>query len=112
MNTVFRTSLVAALASVALISVGSLTACSSTPSQRSTSETLDDAGLTARVKTELAQEQGIGDALSINVDSYRGVVSLSGFLETQDHISKAVQCARRVSGVREVKNNLNVKAKS
>jgi osmotically-inducible protein OsmY len=86
--------------------------CQSTATSRSTGETMDDASLTAKVKTEIAKEQGLGDALAINVDTYRQVVSLSGFVNNQDQAQKAADCARRVPGVREVKNNLQTKPKS
>ena len=69
-------------------------------------------GLTAKVKTEIAKEQGLGEALAINVDTYRSVVSLNGFVDSQDQIDKAMNCARRIEGVTEVKNNLSVKPKS
>ena len=86
-------------------------ACTPTATTRSVGTTFDDAGLTAKVKTEIAKEQGLGEALAINVDSYRGVVSLSGFVDSQDQIDKAGQCARRVEGVAQVKNNLSIKRK-
>lgn len=89
-----------------------LSACAPTPTSRSAGETFDDATLTTKVKTEIAQTQGLGDALKINVDSYRGVVSLSGFVDNAQQMQLAADAARRVSGVREVKNNLQVKPRS
>jgi osmotically-inducible protein OsmY len=86
--------------------------CAPTPTTRTMGKTFDDATLTAKVKTEIAKEQGLGEALAINVDTYRGVVSLNGFVDSQDQIEKAMNCARRVEGVAEVKNNLSVKPKS
>jgi osmotically-inducible protein OsmY len=86
-------------------------ACTPTATTRSVGTTVDDATLTAKVKTEIAKEQGLGEALGINVDTYRSVVSLSGFVDSQDQVEKAGSCARRVSGVTEVKNNLSVKPK-
>ncbi len=85
--------------------------CTPTATTRSVGKTFDDAALTAKVKTEIAKEQGLGEALAINVDTYRGVVSLNGFVDSKDQIDKAVQCARRVEGVAEVKNNLSIKRK-
>jgi osmotically-inducible protein OsmY len=84
--------------------------CTPTATTRSMGTTVDDASITAKVKTEFAKEQGLGEALRINVDTYRGVVSLSGFVDSQDQIEKATNCARRVEGVAQVKNNLSVKA--
>ena len=85
--------------------------CTPTATTRSIGKTFDDATLTAKVKTEIAKEQGLGEALAINVDTYRSVVSLNGFVDSQDQINKAMNCARRVEGVTEVKNNLSVKPK-
>lgn len=90
---------------------GFLAACSPTQTARGTGEFVDDATLTARVKTELTRTQGLGDALAINVDSYRGVVSLAGFVDNEAQARAAVQAARNVNGVREVRNNLQVKPK-
>jgi hyperosmotically inducible protein len=86
-----------------------LGACAPTQTQRSAGQTVDDATLTAKVKTELAQSRGVGDALSINVDTYRGVVSLAGFVNNSQEAQAAASAARGVEGVREVKNNLQVK---
>ncbi|MEO6021734.1 MAG: BON domain-containing protein [Burkholderiales bacterium] len=73
---------------------------------------MDDATLTAKVKTEIAKEQGIGDAARINVDTYRGVVSLSGFVDSAEVVQKAGACAQRITGVKSVKNSLQIKSKS
>lgn len=89
-----------------------LAACAPTSTQRSSGQVVDDATLTAKVKTELAQTGGLGEALAINVDTYRGVVSLAGFVDSQDQINTAIRAARRIEGVREVKNSLRVKPRS
>jgi osmotically-inducible protein OsmY len=85
--------------------------CAPTATTRTVGKTVDDASITAKVKTEIAKEQGLGEALAINVDTYRGVVLLNGFVDSQEQIDKAMSCARRVGGVEEVKNNLSVKPK-
>ncbi len=95
-------------AMLGLVTVG----CAPTDTKRTVGTTVDDASITARVKTEIAKEQGLGEALGINVDTYRGVVSLNGFVDSQEQINQAMNCARRVEGVAEVKNNLSVKPKS
>lgn len=84
-------------------------ACSSTPTSRGTGQVFDDATLTAKVKTEIAQAQGVGQAAAINVDTYRGVVSLAGFVDNHQAATNAVKAARGVEGVKEVKNNLQIK---
>lgn len=89
----------------------SLLACAPTSTSRSTGQTLDDAAITARVKTEIAQTQGIGEAAAINVDTYRGVVSLAGFVDNEQQKRNAGQAAMRVPGVEKVFNNLQLKAR-
>ena len=88
-----------------------LTACAPTKSSRSTGQALDDAGITARVKTEIAQTSGIGEAARINVDTYRGVVILAGFVDNEKQKADAGQAAVRVPGVDKVFNNLQLKSK-
>jgi hyperosmotically inducible periplasmic protein len=82
------------------------------PPSRSVGEYSSDAALTARVKTAIASATGIGNATNINVNSYRGVVQLNGFVESQDKITRAAEVARGVDGVRSVENNLRVKPAS
>ncbi len=101
---------------VSLIFVGAIfgvatVGCAPTATTRTVGKTVDDASITAKVKTEIAKEQGLGEALAINVDTYRSVVSLAGFVDSQQQIDKAISCARRVGGVQEVKNNLSIKPK-
>lgn len=103
-NFISRLSIVALLAA--------LMACAPTPTSRATGQVVDDATLTARVKTELAKTEGLGEAISINVDTYRGVVSLSGFVDNDQARQSAVNAARRVEGVSEVRNNLQIKPRN
>ena len=84
-------------------------ACAPTQTSRSTGQALDDTAITARVKTEIAKTAGIGDAAMINIDTYRGVVSLAGFVDTEQQRATAVEAARGVPGVNRVVNNLELK---
>jgi len=79
---------------------------------RSAGEFTSDAALTAKVKTAIASATGLGNAYNINVNSYRGVVQLNGFVESQDKIQRAAEVAREVEGVRSVENNLRVRPSS
>ena len=72
-------------------------------------EQIDDATLTAKVKAALLQAPDV-KGMQINVDSDRGAVQLSGFVESQTQIDKAVQIAKGVSGVREVHGKMTIKA--
>jgi hyperosmotically inducible periplasmic protein len=91
-----------------------LSACASRDdsSKRSAGEFSSDAALTAKVKTAIASDAGLGSASAINVNSYRGVVQLSGFVDSQEKIERAAQAARNVDGVRTVENNIKVRPSS
>ncbi len=69
---------------------------------------LSDTALTTKVKTALVDQKGL-EGLSIHVNSYKGVVQLSGFVDTDVEKELAGQIARNVDGVSEVVNNLIVK---
>jgi osmotically-inducible protein OsmY len=98
---------VALLAALAGMTVAG---CSSSPTERSTGQFVDDGALTARVKTAIARDAGLGAATDVNVTTYRGVVQLSGFVENEDMSRRAVSVAQGVDGVRSVQNDLRVKA--
>jgi hyperosmotically inducible periplasmic protein len=80
--------------------------------KRSAGEFGSDAALTAKVKTAIASDAGIGSASAINVQSYRGTVQLSGFVDSPEKIQRAADAARKVEGVRTVENNIKVKPAS
>lgn len=86
-----------------------MAACAPSQTSRSTGQTLDDAAITARVKTEVAKASGITDAAMINVDTYRGVVSLAGFVDSEQQRNTAAKAAMAVPGVSRVINNLELK---
>ena len=83
-------------------------ACAATPTQESTGGYIDDSTITAKVKTNLAQDNKVS-ATDIHVKTYKGVVDLSGFVNSQSQISEAGIVAGQVSGVKSVHNNLIVK---
>ena len=84
-----------------------LAGCASAPSERRTGEVIDDSVLTARVKKELFDQKGVS-MLDVSVNTYRGVVQLSGFVPTSEASRLAEEAARRVEGVKDVKNDLRV----
>jgi osmotically-inducible protein OsmY len=90
------------------ISAVSLTGCASTATSKSAGEYVDDAAITSKVKTSLIKDPVV-KALQVDVDTYKGVVSLSGFVDNQDQIRRAGEIASQVVGVREVRNNLTIK---
>ena len=76
---------------------------------RSAGELLDDGVLTSRVNGALADSE-LGKALDVNVESNRGTVLLSGFLDNEEQRQEAVEIARRVDGVVKVINGINLKS--
>jgi osmotically-inducible protein OsmY len=70
-------------------------------------ETIDDTTITTRVKTAMLNDPAVG-GLSINVDTFKGVVTLSGRVKNQNERNQAITLARRTSGVVEVKDALQV----
>jgi osmotically-inducible protein OsmY len=70
-------------------------------------ETIDDTTITTRVKTALLNDPGVG-GLRIDVDTFRGAVTLSGRVKTPAERDQAITLARRVNGVNEVKDALQV----
>jgi hyperosmotically inducible protein len=70
-------------------------------------ETIDDATITTRVKTALLNDPDVG-GLRIDVDTFRGVVTLSGAVKTTGERDKATAIARRIDGVKDVKSTLQI----
>jgi hyperosmotically inducible protein len=76
---------------------------------RSAAEVTSDAALTTKVKASLAANAGLGTAADVNVNSFRGVVQLNGFVASQEQAKRAAEVAGKVEGVQSVQNNLRVK---
>jgi osmotically-inducible protein OsmY len=97
----------------AALALGGCASNTQTSSQDSGKETpgqyVDDATVTAKVKTAIASDVGVKAASNVNVETYRGVVQLSGFADSEDQAAKAVTAAKKVSGVRSVKNDIRIK---
>lgn len=87
-----------------LIAVG----CASTPKQEGTGEYIDDAVLTTKVKAAIFNEPSL-KSVEINVETFKGDVQLSGFVNSSADISKAVTVAKDVFGVKSVKNDMRLR---
>ena len=70
-------------------------------------ETIDDTTITTRVKTAMLNDPQVG-GLKVDVDTFKGVVTLSGRVKSQTEHDQAIALARRTSGVVEVKDALQV----
>ena len=86
----------------------SIVGCAPTPTREGTGEYVDDAVITTKVKAAVFNEASLKSA-EINVETFRGTVQLSGFVRSQADISKAVEVARNVKGVKSVKNDMRLK---
>lgn len=82
--------------------------CSSTSTRESTGEYIDSSALTAKVKSALVSDEVV-KARDVQVETFRGTVQLSGFVDTEAQKERATAVAKSVPGVRDVKNNLIVK---
>jgi osmotically-inducible protein OsmY len=97
--------------SVALIvafALASAAGCASTSRSEGTGEYVDDTVITAKVKTAILQEPSL-KSTEINVETFKGVVQLSGFVSSSANVSTAMMVARDVKGVKSVKNDMRVK---
>ena len=74
---------------------------------KSVGDTIDDATITTRVKTALLNDPDVG-VLRIDVDTFKGVVTLSGRVKTKEEEAKAIALARKISGVTDVKSTLQI----
>lgn len=101
----FTKYLSAALLAVALVSV---VGCASSTKHSGTGEYIDDSVITTRVKAAILKEPSLKVA-EINVETFKGVVQLSGFVHTAADIPKAIEVTRSVKGVVSVKNDMRLK---
>ena len=93
---------------VLLMLIATFVACASTPTRESTGEYVDDSVITSKVKSLLAADDFL-KSFQIGVETYKGVVQLSGFVNTQKAVDKAVEITNSVKGVKAIKNDLIVK---
>jgi osmotically-inducible protein OsmY len=93
---------------VLLMLIATFAACASTRTQESTGEYVDDSVITTKVKSLLAADDFL-KSFQISVETYKGVVQLSGFVNSQQAVNKAGEIVRTVQGVKSVKNDLIVK---
>ena len=82
--------------------------CASTQKREGTGEYIDDSAITAKVKAAILSESSL-KVFQINVETFKGEVQLSGFVDSAQSVNKAGEVARGVKGVKSVKNNLIVK---
>ena len=90
------------------VTLATAVGCASTSKQEGTGEYVDDSVITTKVKAAILGEPSLKVA-EINVETFKGVVQLSGFVTSTALANKAVEVAGKVSGVKSVKNDMRVK---
>ena len=90
------------------ILMASLLGCASTATKEGTGEYIDNAVITAKVKAAILDESTLKSS-EINVETFKGAVQLSGFVNSQADIDKAVEITRQINGVKSVKNDMQLK---
>jgi osmotically-inducible protein OsmY len=92
----------------AFVAVGGLTGCAGNRYSQSTGERIDDKADSSRVRKALSEDTQYkyGD---VNVQTFKGVVQLSGFVNSRDQKIRAGDLAKKVEGVKDVENNITVK---
>ena len=93
---------------VILMLIATFDACASTRTHESAGDYVDDSVITTKVKSLLAADDFL-KSFQIGVETFKGVVQLSGFVNTQKAIDKAIEITKSVKGVKSVKNDLIVK---
>jgi osmotically-inducible protein OsmY len=93
---------------LAIFAVAGIVGCASTSKSEGTGEYVDDAVITTKVKAAMLEQPGL-KSTEINVETFKGVVQLSGFVGTQDNINVATSTARGINGVKSVKNDMRLK---
>ena len=93
---------------VCILLVTAFLGCASTPERESTGQYVDDSAITTKVKAAIFDDPSL-KVLQINVETFKGEVQLSGFVDSAQNIRRAGEVARGVRGVRSVKNDLIVK---
>lgn len=92
----------------ALLMVMLLVACAGTTTRESTGEYIDDTTITMKVKTALLNDSQV-KAREVSVETFKGIVQLSGFVSNSQERAKAEDIARGVTGVKSVKNDIRLK---
>ena len=91
-----------------LLVLAMIAGCASTRTQESTGQYVDDSSITAKVKADILGDPAL-KVFDIGVETFKGVVQLSGFVNSAEIRNRAAEVAGRVSGVKSVRNSLIVK---
>jgi osmotically-inducible protein OsmY len=87
---------------------GGMTGCAGDRYTQSTGERIDDKGESSRVRDALSDDTQY-KYQDVKVQTFKGVVQLSGFVNSREQKNRAGDLAKKVEGVKEVENNITVK---
>ena len=93
---------------LAIVVAVSVLGCASTQTQEGTGEYIDDSVITTKVKTAIFNDPTL-KVFEINVETFKGVVQLSGFVKAAANVEQAGVVARGIKGVKSVKNDIRIK---
>ena len=96
------------MAFLAALALATVMGCASTAKHEGTGEYVDDTVITTKVKAAILDDPTL-KSTEINVETFKGVVQLSGFVRSQADINHAVVVAQNVHGVKSVKNDMRLK---
>ena len=99
---------IAARLLTALVLCAVLAACAGGPNSKSAGEVIDDSVIATKVRTALAKDKNVS-VFDISVEVYKGVVQLSGFVDSRDQAQRAVDLAADIRGVIDVKDRIDIK---
>ncbi len=96
------------LSLVSALVLTTMLGCASTATREGTGEYVDDTVITTKVKAAVFNDPTLKSA-EINVETFKGVVQLTGFVSSSAAINKAVEITRGIAGVTSVRNNMRLK---
>lgn len=94
---------------LAILLMTAVVGCAGSATTESTGEHFDDAWITTKVKASLVEDPAV-KAREVKVETFKGVVQLSGFVESQEAMDRAVEIASGIKGVTSVKNDMRIKS--
>ena len=92
----------------AVVLVATLAACAPTKTREGTGQYVDDTVITAKVKAAFAEDPTV-KATQVQVETYKGTVQLSGFVDSREAEQRAIELARKVNGVQSVKDDMELR---
>jgi osmotically-inducible protein OsmY len=101
----------AAMLAATVASITLMAGCASTPAQQPAAEAIDDGVVTAKVRARLLQDP-MTQAHQINVETFKGTVQLRGYVETDQARTRALELAKDVTGVKRVKDAMDIRIHS